>query len=129
MERLALSWRYVPSETGPAGSLPNNGVMIDVRLFRSGSTKANLCQTTPHLAGYPPRTLPLRLPHTTRQTLDGTSHVKEYRVVGRYENYYNFEVRVDIAPAAQSPHALALAQRVVTGIHFPPWPSRTHCYP
>jgi hypothetical protein len=126
-EAMALSWHYTPSETGPAGSLPKNGVMIWVHLMRSGSTRVNLCRTAPHFADYPPRTPPLRLPRTTSQTLEGYPHVKEYRVFGRYENYYNYEVRVDIAPAALSPRAFALAQRVVAGIRFPPWPSREDC--
>ena len=76
----ALSWRYTPSETGPAGSLPRNGVMVWVLLFRAAASdhpRANLCARTPHIAGYPPRSLPLALPRTTTQTLDGSPHVEE----------------------------------------------------
>jgi hypothetical protein len=127
MEAIALSWHYTSSWSGPAGSLPKNGVMIWVLLLREGSTNVNLCRSTPRLAVYPPRTLPLRLPRTTSQTLEGYPNVKEYRVFGRYHNYYNYEVRVDIAPAAPSPGAFAVAEQVVAGIRFPQWPRLQHC--
>ena len=123
----ALSWHYRPSETGPASLLPKNGVMISVHLMRSGSTKVHLCRITPHLGDYPARTFPLRLPRTTSQTLEGAPDVKEYRIFGRYQNYYNFEVRVDIAAEAPSPSAWNLAKRVVASIQFPPWPSSENC--
>jgi hypothetical protein len=125
-EAMALSWRYTPGPTGPAGVLPRNGLMVWVLLLRSGSTTVNLCRTTPRFSDHPARTFPLQLPRTTSQTLEGSPSVKEYRVFGRYADYYNFEVRVDIAPHA-FPHAWQLATRVVAGIQFPTWPSLATC--
>jgi hypothetical protein len=100
--------------------------MVWVVLFRSGSANVNLCRSAPHFADHPARTFPLRLPTTTSNTLDGTPKVKEYRVFGRYADYYNFEVRVDIAPHA-APDAWQLAAHVVAAIRFPTWPSLTTC--
>jgi hypothetical protein len=125
-ESFAVSWRYAWNPTGPAGALPRNGEMVWVLLLRSGPTTVNLCRTTQRFADHPARTFPLRLPPMTSHTLEGAPAVKEYRVFGRYADYYNFEVRVDIAPRA-SPHAWQLAARVVAGIHFPRWPSLAAC--
>jgi hypothetical protein len=86
----------------------------------------NLCRTTQHFADHPARTFPLRLPRVTSHALDGYPEVKEYRVFGRYADYYNFEVRVDIAPHA-SPDAWQLAAQVVAGIRFPTWPRLGTC--
>jgi len=126
VESFALSWRYAWNPTGPADALPRNGVMLWVGLFRSGPRTVNPCRTTQHFADHPPRTFPLRLPRVTSNALEGYPKVKEYRVFGRYADYYNFEVRVDIAPHA-SPHAWQLAERAVTAIRFPTWPRLATC--
>jgi hypothetical protein len=101
-------------------------VIVWVLLFRSGGTNVNLCRTTPHFPDHPARMFPLRLPPTTSNTLEGAPTVKEYRVFGRYADYYNFEVRVDIAPHA-APHAWQLAAHVVAAIRFPTWPTLAAC--
>jgi hypothetical protein len=115
------------NSSGPAGALPRDGVMVWVLLFRSSSsTNVNLCRTTPHFPDHPARTFPLRLPRTTSNALEGASKVKEYRVFGRYAEYYNVEVRVDIAPYASS-HGWQLAAHVVAAIRFPAWPRLATC--
>lgn len=129
-DALALSWHYQPGwPTGPVGQLSKNRILVSVYLFRAraGSAHVNLCATTPHLAGYPARLPPLQLPRATTQTLDATPNVPEYRVFGRYRDYYNFEIRVDIANPEPAPALWHLADRIVAGIVLPPWPLRRTC--
>ena len=126
----ALSWKYRPTWDGWASHMPRGGIAVTVLLIRrepGSATGANLCRTAPHLPGHPPRRLPLHLPATTTATLEGAPGTPEYRVFGRFRDSYAFEVRVDIRDPHPTAALLATARRVVAGIVFPLWPSRTHC--
>jgi hypothetical protein len=127
---VATSWRYRPNSSGWAGSLPPDGIVVSVNLIRRnpGKTVGNLCGRTPHLRDYPlVRKLPLRLPLTTTHTFDGADDIPEYRIFGRIGDSYNFEVRVVIARHRPTPALLAAAQRGVSAIRFPRWPTPAHC--
>ncbi|HXH96079.1 MAG TPA: hypothetical protein VNH40_02620, partial [Gaiellaceae bacterium] len=116
---------------GWASSIPRDGIAVQVLLIRRESGVANgrnLCLVTPHLAAYPPvRKLPLRLPRTTRYTLEGAPRIPEYRILGRLRESYDFEVRVDVNRRHPGARLLRLAQAVVAAISFPRWPNRAHC--
>ncbi|HLX78228.1 MAG TPA: hypothetical protein VKR27_05030 [Acidimicrobiales bacterium] len=129
-ETIITSWHWqVDSGVGPGDAVPPSGVLIDIYLFRTAANwrSTNLCDTTPHLPGYPARKLPLRLPATTTFTSEGPPFMPEYRVLGRLANSYNYEIRVDINKPHPSGQSLALAQRIVSSIHFPIWPLPTSC--
>jgi hypothetical protein len=105
--------------------------MISILQLRSqayGSPNVNLCHDTPNLgSGYPALAPPLNLPAKTTSTLEGSPRVEEFRIFGRYRDYYNFEVRVDIdtrRPLAASWHT---ADGVVRGLRFPAWPRLSDC--
>jgi hypothetical protein len=127
---FATSWPYqLPTIDGPAGSMPANAILVNVWLILSnpGKRTGNLCDRTPHLAGYPPvRSLPVQLPATTAATLEGTAW-PEYRSFGRLGTSYNFEVRVDISNQHPSAKLLRLARLAVSAIEFPRWPTPTTC--
>jgi hypothetical protein len=129
-ETILTSWRYQPSPFGPAGSIPPGGIMISIRLLRSqayGSAHVNLCRDTPNVSGYPATALPLNLPDETTSTLEGSPSVQEFRILGRYRNYYNFEVRVDIDTRRPVARSWKTADGVVRGLRFPAWPRVSHC--
>jgi hypothetical protein len=127
---LAVSWPFrLATVGGPAGAMPRNAVLVTVSLFRlnAGGMHGSLCDTTPTLAGHPGlRALPLRLPATTSATLEGTSW-PEYRIFGRLDGSYDFEVRVDIGARDPSPRLRRLAERVVSAIVLPRWPRPAAC--
>jgi hypothetical protein len=88
----------------------------------------NLCRRTPHLADYPlVRKLPLHLPRTTAHTFEGADNIPEYRILGRIGESYNFEVRVVIDRHRPTRALLAAAQRGVSAIRFPRWPTPARC--
>jgi hypothetical protein len=126
---IITSWRYRSSPEGPASEIPPGGILISVALLRGQTIGAriNLCETAPTLSGYPRRTPPLTLPKTTTDTLDGAPHVKEFRVFGRYRNFYNFEVRADIDTRRQLGPRWSAAETVVRGLRFPAWPMKRTC--
>jgi hypothetical protein len=127
---VATSWRYRPSSVGWAGSLPRDGIVVSVNLIRRnpGNAVGNLCGRTPHLRDYPlVRKLPLRLPRTTTHTLEGADDIPEYRIFGRIGESYNFEVRVMIDRQRPTRVLLAAAQRGVSAIRFPRWPTPARC--
>ena len=126
---FATSWPYrLTTVDGPGGSMPPNAILVNVSLIRSnpGKRTGSLCGGTPHIAGYPPVNLPLRLPTTTTATLEGTAW-PEYRAFGRLGNSYNFEVRVDISNRHPSVELLRLARLAVAAIEFPRWPTPSIC--
>jgi hypothetical protein len=130
-ETTLTSWDYRSAPDGPAGSLPPGGIIINVALLRSqvpAAGSANLCRSAPTAADYPPRSLPLRLPQSTRFMLEGAAAAKEFRVFGSYQHHnYNFEVRVDIDTRRPLGPSWAVAQRVVAGLQFPTWPRLSRC--
>jgi hypothetical protein len=123
----ALSWRYKLGPVGWATEFPHHGIAVIVLLLRTWAEKAtgNLCGRTPHYADYPLRRLPLRLPRTTVDRFEGPPAVPEYRIFGRIDDSYNFEVRVDINERQPTAALFGAAQRVVSNIRFPVWPH--HC--
>jgi hypothetical protein len=130
VQTLITSWRYHPTYNGPASVIPPGGIMFDVTLSRDqsyGARKLDLCETTARLSQFPPRSLPLTLPRTTSDTLDGQPHVKEFRVLGRYRDSYNFEVRVDIDTRRPIGPRWALAEAITRRLHFPRWPVVKAC--
>ena len=129
-ETILTSWRYQPSPFGPAGSIPPGGIMISIRLLRSqadGSAHVNLCHDTPDQSAYPAMAPPLNLPGETTSTLEGSPGVKEFRILGGYRNYYDFEVRVDIDTRAAVAGSWKTADGVVRGLRFPAWPRVSDC--
>lgn len=126
------SWGYRFTAPGPGAgaAIPPGGVYISVELLRSQaphSPGVNLCSTAPVEPGHPRRMPPLTLPKTTTDTFEGTPHVKEYRVFGRYHNLYNFEVRADIDTRRPIRTRWAAAERIVSRLRFPKWPTRPRC--
>jgi hypothetical protein len=125
------SWGYRPSPgPGPAAELPPGGIMISVTLLRSqdfGARKVDLCATAPRIAGYPDRKLPLALPRSTTNTLEGAPRVNEFRVFGRYRNFYNFEIRADIDTQRSLAPRWSAAESVVSRLRFPAWPVKRTC--
>ena len=53
--------------------------------------------------------------------------MKEFRVFGRYRNYYNFEVRVDVDTRRPVRPRWSVAEKVVSGLRLPTWPTRRSC--
>jgi hypothetical protein len=130
VESYALSWPYRRNSFGWANSMPRNAIAIEVLLLRTSAdgSRINLCLHTPHLGGFPPiRRLPLRLPRTTGDRLEGAPNVPEYRVFGRIDDMYNVDLRVDVNNPRPTPAMLRTAQKVVAAIAFPDWPRRRHC--
>jgi hypothetical protein len=130
VETLLTSWHYRPTEEGPASVIPPGGTMISVTLSRFQAyhaRKVNLCETTAKFPQYPRRSAPLTLPRTTTDTLDGQPHVTEFRVLGRYRDSYNFEVRVDIDTRRPVGPSWSKAEIVVGGLRFPKWPTNKSC--
>jgi hypothetical protein len=127
----ALSWPYRPNSLGWAGAMPRDGIAASVYLIRrdvGAATGLNLCRYTPHLSAYPlVRKLPLHLPSTTTDTLEGAPNIPEYRVFGRIGESYNVEVRVDINNPRPGAALLSAAQRAVSAISFPRWPNKDRC--
>ena len=124
---LALSYR--PSQRGWAIDMPRDGIAVSVLLIRrSSDPRANLCGRVPHWPGSPEiRRLPLRLPRTTSNRLEGDSRVLEFRVAGRMDESYNVDLRVDVNRAHPTAVMLARAQAVVSGLRFPRWPKLKRC--
>jgi hypothetical protein len=130
LESYALSWAYKPNPLGWANRMPPNAIAVHVILIRRSPTNpaANLCANTPHLPTFPPiRQFPLVLPKTTAATQEGEPKIPEYRVFGRFDNFYNVDLRVDINRLHPTPALLQLAQRVVSGLRFPRWPLVPDC--
>lgn len=130
VETLITSWHYRPTYNGPASVIPPGGTMISVTLSRDQdypARKVNLCETTARLPQFPHRTPPLTLPRATTDTLDGAPRVKEFRVLGRYRNSYNFEIRVDIDTRRPVNPRWLVAASVVRGLRFPQWPMDKAC--
>jgi hypothetical protein len=130
VQTLITSWHYRPSYDGPASVIPPGGTMISVTLSRDqsyGAQQVNLCETTARLSQFPQRTPPLRIPRTTTSTLDGTPRVKEFRLLGRYRNSYNFEIRVDIDIRRPVGPRWAIAENIIRGLRFPRWPTDKAC--
>lgn len=131
-DSYALSWRYKqPNSFGWASDIPRNGIAVSVLLVRRAPGRdrsVNLCHDTPHLAHSPKiRSLPLRIPMTTKHRLEGTSDVLFYRVLGRMGELYNVELHVAIKNLRPSPALLRRAQLVVSSIQFPKWPRLQRC--
>jgi hypothetical protein len=132
VETIATSWgyRFSAPGPGPGNVIPPGGSMIDIMLLRSQAYRShgvNLCSTAAVIAGHPRLTPPFTLPRTTTATSDGAPGVKEFRVFGRYRNYYNFEVRVNIDTGRPIHPRWRVADRVVSGLRFPTWPTRRIC--
>ncbi len=60
-------------------------------------------------------------------TFEGADDIPEYRIFGRIGESYNFEVRVVIDRHRPTRTLLANAQRVVSAIRFPHWPTPARC--
>jgi hypothetical protein len=101
-ETLATSWAYRPGPAGWAGSIPRDGIVVHVFFVRD----------TPAY-----RPLRLRLPASSRFTLEGTTDVREYRISGRVLRH-NVEVWVEIRRRSPTAGQLRLAQRVVSALRF-----------
>ena len=99
---LATSWPYHPGPAGWALSIPRNGIVVHVFFIRD---------TPP----YP--TLRLRLPASTKFTLEGAPGVLEYRIHGRVRRH-NVEVWVDIRRFHPTTSQLRIAQQVVSALRF-----------
>jgi len=132
VETIVTSWgyRFSAPGPGPGNVIPPGGAMIDVMLLRSQAYRThrvNLCSTAPVWPGHPRLTPPLTLPRTTAATSEGAPGVKEFRVFGRYRDFYNFEVRVDIDTRRPIDHRWRVAERVVSGLRLPNWPTRRIC--
>lgn len=130
VQTLITSWHYRPTYNGPASVIPPGGTMISVTLSRDQdytTRKVNLCETTARLPQFPQRTPPLTLPRTTTNTLDGTPSVKEFRVLGRYRNSYNFEIRVDIDTRRTVKPRWVIAESIIRELRFPQWPTDKAC--
>jgi hypothetical protein len=98
----ALSWRYRPSPSGWAPSMPKDGIAVNV-FFPTD---------TPH---YPPLTLVL--PKAPATTLEGAPDTPEYRIHGRV-NGRDVEIWVDIRRPRPTQKLLRLAQRAVSAVRF-----------
>jgi hypothetical protein len=129
VESVALSWPYRPNQFGWATRMPPNGVAVTVHLIRrSADPRANLCGGVPHWPGAPRiRRLPLRLPSTTSDRLEGAPGVLEYRVSGRMDESYNVDLRVDVNRLRPTRVMLRRAQAIVSAIRFPRWPRPKRC--
>jgi hypothetical protein len=130
VESYALSWAYTPNSLGWASRMPPNAIGVHVILIRRSPTNptADLCGQTPHLPNFTLiRRFPLVLPHTTAATQEGEPNIPEYRVFGRFDDFYNIDLRVDINRVHPTPAMLQLAQHVVSGLRFPRWPLSTDC--
>lgn len=122
----ALSWPYKPSPTGWAPAMPRNAIAVSVILIRrSLDPSVDLCRRTQHEHGFPARRLPLRLPRTTSDRLEGAPRVPEYRVFARIDERYDVDLRVEINNPHPTAAMLHTAQAVVSNIRFPAWPH--HC--
>jgi hypothetical protein len=99
---LSMSWPYRPGPAGWGTTIPRNGIVVHVFFVRDN----------PPL----PR-LRLRLPTTTRFTLEGAPDVREYRISGRVRGH-NVEVWVDIRRRRPTPRQLRAAQSVVSALRF-----------
>lgn len=129
VQTLITSWHYRPTYDGPASVTPPGGTMISVTLSRDQNyaRKVNLCETTARLPQFPAWTPPLTLPRTTTNILDGTPSVKEFRVLGRYRNSYNFEIRVDVDTRRPVKPRWVIAESIIRGLRFPQWPTDRAC--
>jgi hypothetical protein len=129
VQTLITSWHYRTTYNGPASVIPPGGTMISVTLSRDQNyaRKVNLCETTARLPQFPPWTPPLTLPRTTTNILDGTPSVKEFRVLGRYRNSYNFEIRVDVDTRRPAKPRWVIAESIIRGLRFPQWPTHRAC--
>lgn len=123
------AFSFKPYRFGWALRIPPNGIAVTVHLIRrSADPHANLCGSVPRWSAYPPiRRLPLRLPKTTRDGLEGAPGVLEYRVFGRLDDSYNVDLRVDVKSLHPTRAMLRRAQAVVSGIRFPRWPRPKRC--
>jgi hypothetical protein len=99
---LAMSWPYRPGPAGWGTSIPHNGIVVQVFFVRDN----------PLL----PR-LRLRLPTTTKFTLEGAPDISEYRIFGRVRGQ-NVEVWVDIRRHTPTARQLRVAQGVVSAVRF-----------
>lgn len=97
-----MSWRSRPGQAGWGTSIPRNGIVVQVFFVRDN----------PPL----PR-LRLRLPSTTKFTLEGAPGVREYRICGRVRGQ-NVEVWVDIRRRSPTQRQLRVAQSVVSAVRF-----------
>jgi hypothetical protein len=129
VESYALSWRYDPGPSGWANRMPRDATAITVLLLRRPpSVRTNLCKNAPHLGAYGPiLRLPLVLPKTTSDRLEGAPDVLEYRVFGRMDESYNVDLRVDVRSLRPTREQLRRAQDVVNHIRFPRWPRLERC--
>jgi len=127
VQSAAFSFR--PYRFGWALRMPRNGVVVTVHLIRrSADARTNLCRSVPHWPDSPPiRRLPLRLPRTTTDRLEGAPRVLEYRVFGRFDESYNVDLRVDVKRLRPTPAMLRRSQAIVDGIRFPHWPRPNRC--
>lgn len=99
---LATSWRYRPGPAGWARAIPRDGILVHI-FFVHG--------TPPY-----PR-LRLRLPHSTRFTLEDAPDVREYRISGRVLGR-NVEVWTEIRRRHPTARQLRIAQSVVSALRF-----------
>jgi hypothetical protein len=104
--------------------------MISVALLRNQgyhARKVDLCDATYSTSQYPRRSAPLTLPRTTTATLEGAPHVQDFRVLGRYHDSSEFEVRVDIDTRRPVGPAWRAADLIVRGLRLPQWPTKKNC--
>lgn len=99
----ALSWRYREDRFGWAGSMPKNGIAVEVSFFPKQSSR------------YP--VLRLVLPKTPATTLEGAPDTPQYRIRGRVQGR-NVDIWVSIRRHKPTVAQLRAAQRVVSGIRF-----------
>ena len=125
----SAAFSFKPYPLGWALRIPPNGIAVTVHLIRrSADQHANLCGSVPHWPDSPPiRRLPLRLPRTTSDWLEGDDRVLEYRVSGRMDESYMVDLRVDVKRLRPTPAMLRRAQAIVNGIRFPSWPRLRRC--
>lgn len=97
-----MSWPYRPGPAGWGTSIPRDGIVVHVFFVRNNP---------------PLHRLRLRLPMTTRFTLDGAPDIREYRLSGRVRGH-NVEVWVDIRRHSPTPRQLRVAQGVVSALRF-----------
>jgi hypothetical protein len=113
----AATWRTDRAGShGWAPEMPPDAIAITVGLY--GPVRPE-DRTNPH---YPPiADLPLELPSTTDDYLEGSPDVPEYRAFGRLSDYL-VEVRADINNPAPSGALLRKARSVVRRVRLPDWP-------
>lgn len=128
-ESVATSWDFDPATgTGPAGSLPDGGAIVNVMLLRrssGGEPYEGACAGVTASSHYPSiERLPLKLADMSVGELEGAPQVSEHRLRGAFDGDYYIEVRVDIRARAERQSLLREAQEVLDGLKLPRWGDR-----